>query len=117
MSGNSPASLGLHPAIYFYGATGRYQPAAFLAAVRFIQNLEQRRAFIRFTDIRAKFEDFLLKYRYFTKGYGQELCLENSQAAGFSLIPSMKTVPLMTSASSSEPFNDRQLFDADSISL
>ena len=50
-------------------------------------------------------------------GYSQELCLENSQAAGFSLMPSMKIVPLMTSASSGEPFNDRQLFDADSISL
>jgi hypothetical protein len=51
------------------------------------------------------------------EGYGQELCLANSQAAGFSLMPSMKTVPLMTSASSGEPFNDRQPFDAASISL
>src|SRR5579883_1554659 len=51
------------------------------------------------------------------KGYCQELCLEDSQAAGFSGMPSMKTVPLMTSASSGEPFKDRQLFDADSISL
>jgi hypothetical protein len=31
--------------------------------------------------------------------------LEDSQAAGFSGMPSMKTVPLMTSASSGEPFN------------
>jgi hypothetical protein len=53
----------------------------------------------------------------FQVGYCQELCLEDSQAAGFSLMPSMKTVPLMTSASSGDPFNDRQLFDADSISL
>jgi hypothetical protein len=50
-------------------------------------------------------------------GYGQELCLEIFQAAGFSLIPSLKTVPLMTSTSSGEPFNDRQPLDADSISL
>jgi hypothetical protein len=50
-------------------------------------------------------------------GYLQELCLENSQAAGFSLTPSVKIVPLMTSASSGEPFNDRQPFDAASISL
>ena len=33
---------------------------------------------------------------------------ENFQAAGFSLMPSMKTVPLMTSARSGEPFNARQ---------
>ena len=51
------------------------------------------------------------------RGYGQELCLENCQAAGFSLMPSMKTIPLMTSACSGDPFNERQLFDADSISL
>lgn len=31
IAGNSPASLGLHPAVYFYSATGRFQPAAFLA--------------------------------------------------------------------------------------
>ncbi len=47
----------------------------------------------------------------------QELCLEILQAAGFSLMPSMKTVPLTTSASSGLPFNDRQPFDAVSISL
>jgi predicted transposase YbfD/YdcC len=51
------------------------------------------------------------------EGYGQELCLGILQAAGFSLMPSMKTVPLMTSTSSGDPFNARQLFDADSISL
>jgi predicted transposase YbfD/YdcC len=39
------------------------------------------------------------------------------QAAGFSLIPSMYLVPRTTSASSGEPFNDRQPFDALSISL
>ena len=51
------------------------------------------------------------------KGYGQELCLGILQAAGFSLMPSVKTVPLTTSTSSGEPFNDRQPFDADPISL
>jgi len=50
-------------------------------------------------------------------GHLQELCLENLQAAGFSRMASMKIVPLMTSASSGEPFNDRQPFDADPISL
>ncbi len=50
-------------------------------------------------------------------GYGQELCLGIFQAAGFSLIPSTKTVPLTTSTRSGEPFNDRQPLDALSISL
>ena len=52
--------------MYFYGATGRYQPPAFLAAVRFIQELEERRQFNKFTAARARFENFLLTYRYFT---------------------------------------------------
>ena len=39
------------------------------------------------------------------------------QAAGLSLMPSLKTVPLTTSTRSGEPFNDRQPFDALSISL
>ena len=45
------------------------------------------------------------------------MCVEILQAAGFSLMPSMKTVPLTTSASSGLPFNDRHPFDAVSISL
>src|SRR5262249_32146999 len=50
-------------------------------------------------------------------GVMQGSCLDKLQATGSSRMPSMKTVPLMTSASSGEPFNDRQLFDALSISL
>lgn len=33
IAGIQPGSLGLHPAVYFYSATGNYQPTAFLAAV------------------------------------------------------------------------------------
>src|SRR5690349_9472718 len=50
-------------------------------------------------------------------GYGQELCTAVSQAAGFSLMPSMKTTPFTTSTSSGDPFNGRRPFDADSIRL
>jgi hypothetical protein len=39
------------------------------------------------------------------------------QAAGLSLMPSLKTVPLTTSTSSGDPFNVRQPLDAPSISL
>lgn len=65
ISGNHPGSLGLHPAVYFYSAKGRYQPTAFLAAVALIQHLERTDSFNQFTDCRARFEEFLLKYRYF----------------------------------------------------
>lgn len=65
ISGDSPGSLGLHPVVYFYSATARYQPAAFLAIVGFFEFLESRDAFFDFTSVRARFEEFLLKYRYF----------------------------------------------------
>jgi len=65
IAGNEPASLGLHPAVYFYSATGRFQPAAFLAAVAFIQGLADLRQLDKFTAMRADFEEFLVSYKYF----------------------------------------------------
>ncbi len=41
----------------------------------------------------------------------QELCFGILQAAGFSSISSLKTITSTTSASSGEPFNDRQPSD------
>ncbi|MFD4665148.1 GmrSD restriction endonuclease domain-containing protein [Streptomyces halstedii] len=65
IAGNSPASMGLHPAVYFYSATGRFQPAAFLAAVTFIQELTKKRHLASFTKHRAEFEEFLVTHKYF----------------------------------------------------
>jgi hypothetical protein len=65
IAGNSPGSLGLHPAVYFYSATGRFQPAAFLAAVAFTQELVEKRRLVEFTQQRARFEDFLVSHKYF----------------------------------------------------
>lgn len=65
IAGDSVQSLGLHPAVYFYGATGRYQPSALLAALGFVDELVQRGQLMKFTDHRAKFEDFLVKNKRF----------------------------------------------------
>ncbi|WP_075734205.1 HNH endonuclease [Streptomyces acidiscabies] len=65
IAGNSPASLGLHPAVYFYSATGRFQPAAFLATVAFTQELIERRSLNKYTALRRDFEEFLVKYKHF----------------------------------------------------
>jgi hypothetical protein len=65
ISGDAPKSLGLHPAVYFYGATGRYQPAAFLATVAFVRDLDRLNMFPVFTEVRARFEDFQLKFGFF----------------------------------------------------
>lgn len=58
-------SLGLHPGVYCYGATGRFQATAFLAAIAFVQDLDKQKAFDKFTEYRRGMEEFLLKYRYF----------------------------------------------------
>ncbi len=65
IAGNSPDSLGLHPAVYFYSATGRFQPAAFLAAVAFTQELIEKRQLMKFTALRMQFEEFLIKHKNF----------------------------------------------------
>jgi hypothetical protein len=60
LSGREKQSLGLHPAIYFYSAIGRYQPSAFLAISGFIKDLIEKDQLPLFTKHRAVFEDFLL---------------------------------------------------------
>jgi len=63
ISGDHPSSLGLHPAVYFYGASGRYQPTAFLATVGMVRILESRNGFSDFTKVRRDFEEFLLNHK------------------------------------------------------
>lgn len=66
ISGNYPGSLGLHPVVYFYGATGRFQPTAFLAAIRFATELKNENRLNSFTKHRRDFEEFLVRHRDFT---------------------------------------------------
>jgi hypothetical protein len=66
ISGNEPESLGLHPFVYFYGATGRFQPTSLLAAIAFVQELEQQNKLPHFTQRRHDFEEFLMRHRHFT---------------------------------------------------
>lgn len=65
IAGNTPGSLGLHPAVYFYSFTGRFQPAAFLAAVAFVQELSEKSRLLKFSEKRQEFEEFLIKHKYF----------------------------------------------------
>lgn len=61
--GVHPSSLGLHPAVYFYSANGRYQPTAFLAIAELIKELDKVDKFREFTGCRVRFEAFLLKHK------------------------------------------------------
>ncbi|MBU2926146.1 DUF262 domain-containing protein [Colwellia sp. 1_MG-2023] len=63
ITGNDRGSLGLHPAIYFYGPTGRHSSAMFLGAItlfneKLIQN--NKSFFTKFTNVRAKLEAILI---------------------------------------------------------
>jgi len=70
ISGKESRSLGLHPVVYFYGATGRFQPISFLATVKFVQELEDRSQFKAFTSVRKDFEEFLVTHKYFVSAQG-----------------------------------------------
>lgn len=66
-SGVHSSSLGLHPAVYFYGANGRYQPTAFLATMDLIQQMDLGKpfSFVEFIKVRKEFEDFLIEHKDF----------------------------------------------------
>jgi hypothetical protein len=66
ITGLHPSSLGLHPAVYFYSATGRHQPTAFLAVVELMREFERANAFEQFISVRAKFEQFILDNKSFS---------------------------------------------------
>lgn len=55
----SHGSLGLHPYIYFWSATGNHSPAAFLAAIEFFRSIENANKMFDFVLYRARFENIL----------------------------------------------------------
>ena len=66
ISGNHPSSLGLHPVVYFYSSEGRFQPTSFLAIISLLKSFEKENLYTKFTANRARFEDFILKYKSFS---------------------------------------------------
>jgi len=79
-TGTSPSSLGLHPAVYFYSASGRHQPTAVLAVSALFMDLKKESKFIDFCRVRGRFEDFLLEH----KGYINQLTSKfGSMSKGF----------------------------------
>ena len=61
-----PSSLGLHPALYFYSPSGVFQPAALLSLLVLIKTWSTQN-FIEFTQIRCRFEKFILANRGITE--------------------------------------------------
>src|SRR4030043_48666 len=67
ITGTHPSSLGLHPIVYFYNTTGRYQPTSFFAVIELMKELEKTNQFKNFISIRKRFEDFLLRFKNLTQ--------------------------------------------------
>lgn len=64
ITGNGDGSLGLHPAVYFYGPTGRHTSPMFLGTAALIAeklNNNDKLFFKKLTSVRAKLEDILVK--------------------------------------------------------
>jgi hypothetical protein len=86
ITGTHPSSLGLHPALYFYSAGGRYQPTAFLAVVDLVIQLERNRRLKEFIRVRRAFEDFLLARKNFVN---QITVKRGSGAKGFATLSAL----------------------------
>jgi hypothetical protein len=66
ITGNAyEGSLGFDAAVYSYASTGKFHPAAFIASLRLAQELDQEKRLIEFTDVRAEFEEFLVRHKSF----------------------------------------------------
>ncbi|MCV2352618.1 HNH endonuclease [Paucibacter sp. B2R-40] len=66
ITGNDGGSLGLHPAVYFYGPTGRHSSALFMGTVALVgQKLanNDKNFFNRFTSVRADLERVLIDHK------------------------------------------------------
>ncbi|EKN3336262.1 DUF262 domain-containing protein [Yersinia enterocolitica] len=64
ITGNGNGSLGLHPAVYFYGPTGRHSSPMFMGTVLLIAKKisnNDNGFFRKFTSVREKLENILIK--------------------------------------------------------
>lgn len=59
---NEPHSYGLHPALWFYNASGVFQPAALLNVVTWLLALDKQGRGHTFRRLRGRFEDLILEH-------------------------------------------------------
>jgi hypothetical protein len=104
INSKKPQSLGLHPVVYFYGATGQFQASAFLAVAAFVIDLEKRGELNKFTSARQRFEEFLIEHRRFTNQIARQ------KGAGLRGVPShLKMYRTMLDALAEGAENDELL--------
>lgn len=78
IASNKDGSLGFDPAVYSYGATGKFHTAAFLAALKFAEALHRDGRMIPFTTVRGRFEEFLVKHKSFINQLGHSKVVQET---------------------------------------
>lgn len=66
ITGDENGSLGLHPAVYFYGPTGRHSNPMFMGTVSLIGRVlanNDKSFFFKFTEVREELETLLIRYK------------------------------------------------------
>jgi hypothetical protein len=66
MTGNEKGSLGLHPAVYFYGPTGRHSSPMFMGTAKLLAKKiinNDKKFFQTFTEVRSSLEDVLIEHK------------------------------------------------------
>jgi Protein of unknown function DUF262 len=66
VTGNDDGSLGLHPAVYFYGPTGRHSGPMFMGTMTLVGRKlsnNDKIFFQKFTAVRSKLEDILVNHK------------------------------------------------------
>lgn len=66
-SREEPGSVGLDLAVYSFGKDAKFYPAALIAAMEFVRQINHKKRVSDFTKVRARFEDFLVSHKYFLK--------------------------------------------------
>lgn len=66
VTGNDGGSLGLHPAVYFYGPTGRHSGPMFMGTMTLVGRIlsdNDKSFFQKFTAVRSRLEDVLVNHK------------------------------------------------------
>jgi HNH endonuclease len=67
-----PSSLGLDSIVYFYNIKGQHKISSFRAVILWILEMDEKNFYREFTNVRAKFEDLILKYNDLIQDIGRK---------------------------------------------
>lgn len=92
ITGNDPGSLGLHPAVYFYGPSGRHSGPMFMGTLLLIRDKQlsnNKEFFRRFTLVRNRLENILITQKDLIATILQKLISNRREAIYASMLDCM----------------------------